>query len=305
MQQDKDDKTMARKSKSTGLTVVGDSANLPVVPMANFKSFSKFVRLADELVDSNERIWKARERIRTKSDPFPTEQTFTLSDYIQSILAECRALWEEFNPERYYEGEDEDYGLREDLIAARLAYTLGSVKVTGGTPEAFSEMVLNHVADMEGLTWPALEGACRQVESECKFLSIAEIKEAINEHIELWDKRSNSIRNLDEYAKWGLEDLEQWKRNEQIREAGFVVSRARVGFDQAYRVWGTGVQQMITLQREAARIASQIEIGFGRLAGLEREVNEKHEALIEATNAKALLVHELECDRAESEVDPE
>ncbi len=48
---------MARKSNSTDLTVV-EGGNLPakVNPIAEFKSFSRFVKLCDAMVDQLKRI---------------------------------------------------------------------------------------------------------------------------------------------------------------------------------------------------------------------------------------------------------
>ena len=292
---------MARKSKD--LTVIEGSQNLPVVPMVNFKSFSKFVRMADKLVEKYENICKAQARIKTGADPIPTERDFTLGEYTTEILAECRALWEEFNPEHYYDGEDEDWALREDLIGARLAYTLGSVKVTGGTPEAFSEMVLNHVADIEDLTWPALEGACRQVEAECKFLSISEIKEAINEHIELWDKRRDVIESLDTYAEWGLGKLKE-SRNKKLVEAAERAERGtRLTYEMANKEFYKARFQLCSMQARAAEMAEVIEMGMDRLTELEADVAQKFQAAEAATSAKYKLFMELDSANADEEDD--
>ena len=131
----------------------------------------------------------------TDSSDAPTSEVeLSLDDEDRERIAEAQELWNTFNGEHLY---DSDGNLLNEEIAVRLASTVGAVKVTGATPEAFNERLIDHVSDVYRLSWPALESACREMETEFKFLSIAEAIATVKKHDEIWDSWKHSIFNLE------------------------------------------------------------------------------------------------------------
>src|SRR5262245_32500026 len=145
---------MACKSKN--LTIVeGGTTNLPaqVNPIAEFRSFSRFVKLCDAMVDQLKRIERLNSEVCPGRGSFvPSGEEFQLSDEAKHTMAQAQAMWRHFSPEHLY---TEDGTLKASEISARLSRTVGSVRITAGEAQTFNETLTVHVADIEGLEWPA------------------------------------------------------------------------------------------------------------------------------------------------------
>ena len=174
-----------------------------------FRDFSRFAKLAEGLNEQYAEIKRAVRRMNTDSSDAPTsEAELSLDDEDRERIAEAQELWNTFNGEHLY---DSDGNLLNEEIAVRLASTVGAVKVTGATPEAFNERLIDHVSDVYRLSWPALESACREMETEFKFLSIAEAIATVKKHDEIWDSWKHSIFNLECASEDSLKVFQQYQ----------------------------------------------------------------------------------------------
>ena len=293
---------MARKSKNTDLMIV-EGGNLPakVNPIAEFKSFTRFVKLCDAMVDQLKRIEMLTCEICPGRGSFvPSRDDFQLSDEAKKTMAEARAMWRHFNPEDAY---NENGELRASRISGRLARTVGSVRVTAGEAQTFNETLTVHVADIEGLEWPALDSACRELEAEAKFLSVAEVLEAIKEHMKVWKRRYSAVWHIDSRIEIALAELEELEHDEKVKAVERAVRAAGVAYETANNAVEKALHQLCSMQEEAAHRARQIEIGFDRLDGLKREAAEKWQAYDASIKAKHQLFVELDAANADEEDD--
>ena len=146
-------------------------------------------------------------------------------------------------------------------ISARLARTVGSVRVTAGEAQTFNETLTVHVADIDGLEWPALDSACRELEAEAKFLSVAEVLEVIKNHIPIWKRRKSAVWYLDSRQTLALYELEELEHAEKVKAVERAERAAGVAYETANNTLEKAIRQLCGMQEEAAHRARQIEMG--------------------------------------------
>ena len=293
---------MARKSNSTDLTVV-EGGNLPakVNPIAEFKSFTRFVKLCDAMVDQLKRIEMLTCEICPGRGSFvPSREEFRLSDEAERTMADAQAMWRHFNPKDAY---NENGELKASRISGRLARTVGSVRVTAGEAQTFNETLTVHVAGIEGLEWPALDSACRELEAEAKFLSVAEVLEAIKSHMNLWKRRYSAVWHIDSRIGIALAELEELEHDEKVKAVERAMRAAGVAYETANNAVEKALHQVCQMQEEAARKAFQIQIGLDRIVDLRQEAAEKWQAYDASIKAKHQLFMELDAANANEEDD--
>ena len=206
---------MTRKKHE--LVVANQTTALALSTGPTFKEFSKFVRLADAIVERRKELERACTAMRIGSREAPSSKVeLALDSDEEEMIAEAKSFWQTFNGEHLY---DADGDLLVEEIMLRIASTVGSVKVTGPTPEAFNERLVDHVSDIEGLTWPALESACRELETEFKFLSIAEAVEVVKRHVDLWCERESAIDYLKRQSENAIGVFEECELNKVLEKA--------------------------------------------------------------------------------------
>jgi len=186
---------------------------------------------------------------------------------------------ERFDPEDNYEQDHEgNEMLKTGPIAARLGMMIGSFINTPQSPELFGRAMIEQVADIEGLSMPALETACREIVRTEKWPDIPKVVAVVSEHINEWNTRRRAVFWVERER---LELISILTKREEKKKKG---ERERAITGQRY-----AVNQWI---RETQRLAREIEAGKVALA-----------EEIERRNARlAMLAQKLaEAERRESE----
>ena len=208
---------MTRKKHSTELAVANQTTALALNTGPTFKDFSRFVRLADAIVERRKELERACVAMRIGSREAPKSKIeLELDSDEEQMIAEAKSFWETFDGEHLY---DADGDLLAEEIMLRIASTVGAVKVTGSTPEAFNERLVDHVSDIPCLTWSALKSACRELETEFKFLSIAEAVEVVKRHVDLWCERERAINYLKSQSEDAIRIFEECELNKILEKA--------------------------------------------------------------------------------------
>ena len=242
-----------------------DPAQIPAItkPRNKWRAFRRLAELGDELVERCDTINDLARQIRKREPGQPLPDCgATLNDYDRQRIAEFEKLLELLNPEDNYEEEDEDdrVYLKRKVIKQRLALLVGSKHIgQPTTPEAYTGMLLEHVAGLDPFSYLALESACRELETEKKFLpDISEVVEAIQRHDKLWDRRK--------YAFWTIEsraaELTDLIAREQPRieaELAFEkAQQARRKFTRSISVLSANKQSAIRAQNCAAEAHEKV-----------------------------------------------
>jgi hypothetical protein len=243
---------MTRKKHSTELVVANQTTALALNTGPTFKDFSKFVRLADAIVERRKELERACTAMRIGSREAPKSKAeLRLDSDEEEMIAEAKSFWETFDGEHLY---DDDGVLLVEEIMLRIASTVGAVKVTGSTPEAFNERLVDHVSDISCLTWSALESACRELETKFKFLSISEAVEVVKKHVDLWGERERAINYLKRQSENAIAIFEECELQKTLQKAEHEVWRARNFLDQ---------------------VVHRTELAEKRIKSLESEINDR------------------------------
>ena len=285
---------MTRK-KSTELVVANQTTALATNTGPTFKDFSKFIRLADAIVDRREELERACNAMLIGSREAPSSKVEVefLADE-EEMIAEAKSFWQTFNGEDLY---DADGDLLAEEIMLRIASTVGSVKVTGSTPEAFNERLVDHVSDIDGLTWPALESACRELETEFKFLSIAEAVPVVKRHVDLWGERERAINYLEKLSERAVRIFDECELKKVLQRAENEEWKARSFLNNVSHRMDLAEKQIQVWTGEIARLQyniddSQINLDAdkGVLARarseLDAAVSKKHKIMQQIDEAK-------------------
>jgi hypothetical protein len=157
------------------------------------------------------------------------------AEWCQKLSAKCRAGFERFDPPHNYEQDDDgDDVLKTASIAARLGVMIGSFMNTlPQSPELFGCAMVEQVADIEGLTMPALETACREIVRREKWPDIPKVVDIVSEHVDQWRKRRRALAQADRTRLELIPILierEQMKKREaherEVQQATFAVQSA-------------------------------------------------------------------------------
>lgn len=271
---------MTRKKHE--LVVANHPSELAINTGPKWKDFSKFAKLAENLLEQYQEMQQAIADMEYDSRPVGKLE-FWLDDDDKEQIADAQALWQTFNGEHLYDADGELLG---EEIAARLASTIGSVKVTGSTPEAFNERIVDHVGDITGLTWPALESACRKMEKEHTFLSIAEAITIIERQDELWDKRKHAIFNLEPLAEEGTKRWHEHQQKLEFQKAKNAEWSARSCLDRLSAKVASAENQVLIWRSQIGDLQSKIgEIEEGLEVDRKEQENARRE-LDEASSKK-------------------
>ena len=247
---------MTRK-KSTELALANQTTALATNNGPTFKDFSKFIRLSDAIVDRREELERACNAmlIGSREAPSSKVELHFLADE-EEMIAEAKGFWQTFNGEHLYDANGD---LLAEEIMLRIASTVGSVKVTGSTPEAFNERLVDHVSDIEGLTWPALESACRELEAEFKFLSISEAVSVVKRHVDLWDTRKTAMLYLKSLSGRAVRIFDECELKKVLQRAENEEWKARSFLDNVSRRMDLAEKQIKDWELEIGRYKWNIE----------------------------------------------
>jgi chromosome segregation ATPase len=185
-----------------------------------------------------------------------------------------------------------DY-LKRNVISKRLALLVGSKHIgQPTTPEAYIGMLLEHVAGMEPFSYLALESACRELETEKKFLpDISEVVEAIRRHDDMWERRKGAFWSI----KRAAADLANLIATEQprveVEQAEAREDHARRALNRALDVLGHQKREATSKQEAAANAAQEAQDAVAQIACFEAKV-------IEACNAVEAAKAELDAAAA-------
>ena len=247
---------MTRK-KSTELVVANQTTALATNTGPTFKDFSKFIRLADAIVDRREELERACNAMLIGSREAPSSKVaLELDSDEEEMIAEAKSFWQTFNGEHLY---DTDGDLLAEEIMLRIASTVGSVKVTGSTPEAFNERLVDHVSDIDDLTWPALKSACRELETEFKFLSIAEAVTVVKKHVDLWGERESAIIYLKTLSEKAVRIFDKCELKKTLSEAEREEYKARAFLDHVVNRMDRAEKQIKDWEGAIARLQYNID----------------------------------------------
>jgi hypothetical protein len=189
------------------------------------------------------------------------------AEWCQKLSAKCRAGFERFDPPHNYEQDDDgDDVLKTASIAARLGVMIGSFMNTlPQSPELFGRAMVEQVADIEGLSMPALESACREIVRTEKWPDIPKVVDVVSEHVDQWRKRRRALaaaeRTRLELIPILIEREQKKQKEAHEREVQQVTYQVR----DAMRI-----TQRLAKEIEAAKVAlaKEIETRNAALAAL-------------------------------------
>jgi hypothetical protein len=275
----------AKNGRSKAITFNSSNSLAIAAPPPNademvkwWRAFKRFMADCDELAEYYGSLWTERiEEAEHARTPAELEDD---ADWCQKLVAKCEAGLERFDPEDNYEQDHEgNEMLKTGPIAARLGMMIGSfINTLPQSPELFGRAMIEQVADIEGLSMPALETACREIVRTEKWPDIPKVVAVVSEHINEWNTRRRAVFWVERER---LELISILTKREEKKKKG---ERERAITGQRY-----AVNQWI---RETQRLAREIEAGKVALA-----------EEIERRNARlAMLAQKLaEAERRESE----
>ena len=216
--------------------------------------------------------------------PLPDEREIKLSAYEVALVQRCSEAIELLDPQDNYEDANRECDLRRDVISVRLAMLVGGFPTGApGDPEVFVSVMLEHVCALEGLTFLALDAACRQITTSQKFLpAISEITKAVEEHQEIWDRRYTVIWGI---ARRSREIVAEITALRPAWEAAAVIRAeqvARQNLNTAIGLRREAVADAVAAQKTAATAAQEVAAKLERLQQRETRVSEAAQALTDA-----------------------
>jgi hypothetical protein len=274
-------------------------------PVNKFKLFATLSEEADDLVTQHaelmqtERTLKkcitelkaAREQNRLVDPAILTDFAkiigggdVTLDEYSSELVARCREAMEVLDPEDNY---DDDGCLKKSIVAKRLSLLIGAFPMGApATPEVYTKMLVEHIANDSEVTYLALESACREITTQQKFLpTISEVLEVLATHNSTWSSRHFAIHNIKRRACELADSIAEAKPKfdaeataEKIRQAEMSLEHCRA---QAVRA----ADDVKAKQQLAAKAAQQVELAFAGLAGWQKRIVHVEQALAETKAA--------------------
>jgi hypothetical protein len=244
-----------------------------------WRAFKRFMADLDALKEYHDDL--VEERHGRNDDPPRTPADLEDdAEWCQKLTAKCRAGFERFDPAENYEPDDDDGVLKTAPIAARLGVMIGSFMNTmPQSPELFGHAMVEQVADINGLTMPALETACREIVRTEKWPDIPKVVDVVSKHVSRWRGR-----------RWALAMAERTR----LELIPILIEREQKKKEEAHE---HEVQQATYQVRDAMRTTQRLakEIESAKTA-LANEIETRNAAL-----AKLIEKH-AEWEKRESEL---
>jgi len=248
-----------------------------------WRAFRRFMADLDELSGYYDSLRGARLE-QDANDRRTVADLEADGEWCQTLTAKCRASFERFDPPHNYEEDEEnpeaDEVLKTAAIAARLGVMIGSfLNTLPQSSELFARAMVEQVADIEDLSMPALETACREIVRTEKWPDIPKIVDIVTEHVDQWRKH-----------RWALAGAERLRR-ELIP---ILTEREQKKKKEAHE---REVKQVTNTVRDAMRTTQRLakEIAAAK-AALAKEIETRNVALA------ALVQEHFEAEQHESEL---
>jgi hypothetical protein len=200
-----------------------------------FREFNRFVADMNELEEYYEQLNDNRFG-RAGDEALASGDVDDHADWCQELVARCKAGLEQFDRRENYDDPDDDESeLSQEHVAKRITVMVASFpNANPSSPEGYMQMLIEHVAAVEGLTEVALESACREIVETQKFApAISEVMEVVNKHVGQWGDRRFALHHV-ERTRLELikvltereEEREKQKLKDAIKEATWKVQSA-------------------------------------------------------------------------------
>jgi hypothetical protein len=97
------------------------------------KMLNELAAEADRVAARNDELEKLVILVRENTAPKDAKQIATLSRYDEALVARCTEALELLDANESYEDDDQECGLRRDIVSARLAILIGAFPNSGGS----------------------------------------------------------------------------------------------------------------------------------------------------------------------------
>jgi hypothetical protein len=278
--------------------VAVDAPKVPAVkkPLNKWRQHHILTEQADGLVERYNELRELEQQVlqRKPGEPLPDLVQAELDEHDQWMLARCRELVKQLDPEDAYEPEDDDdddewYDIRwlkRSHIAKRLSLLIAAMPAgKAGTPDGFVKMLLEHVADTE-MCALTLEDACRDLERNAKFLpTISEVLAAIEKHQKEWSKRRCAIDGITHESEW-LQVLIRKRQPEAALEiAQAKQQEAKRDWLCQISSWARAVADANKAQEEARIAYQKVEAAMASMVKAQQKLDDAARALRAADDA--------------------
>ena len=224
-----------------------------------------------------------RRNFSLMEDRLPVPEEYEVYDDTREQIATCRRLMAELDGKDRY---DDDGVLGRDVIAPRLAWMYGSMPTNPDiNQEVFPQSLVNHVADVDNLTYLALESACRefQLSGQKAPGKIADVIEMLEKHIELWRVREFVLDSIERLATKIALKVEDLREEVEVAKKEAAIRKAHEAWESAKSKMNWKRKTLVDKQNIAAELADKIMLGFHDLKNFyEPAVQRAEAALIEA-----------------------
>jgi hypothetical protein len=262
-----------KKTKRQDVVPVA-APELPAVqkPINKTKLFRKLVETADELVDDLKDLEHIQDQMygRVPSlDTLPKIRDMEhRGKHYKERVQRCEELIQLLDPESNYDDPDYERLLNPEIVRERLAWLVGSKHIgSATTPEAYLTSLLNYVADEPNLDYLTLEGACRELETETKWLpDISEVLKAIRKHYELWNTRLNAIWYIEKTVSNVIERIKELTPQAELMHAKAKLQQAESKLKSSLRLYGSRRDAAIEKQEAARKAAQEVEAAMAAFA---------------------------------------
>jgi len=205
-----------------------------------WRAFRRWVADLDELEQYYDDLSEER---RGQGNPSRTPADLENdAEWCQELTAKCWAGFERFDPADNCEQDDDlEDVLKTAPIAARLGVMIGSfMNSTPQSPELFMRAMVEQVADINGLTVPALETACREIVRTEKWPDIPKVVAVVTDHVHEWGNRRFALiwaeRTRLALIPILIEREQKKKKEEQERAFNAALSEAKSAMATTQRI---------------------------------------------------------------------
>lgn len=289
---------MSTRTKPKGeIVTVVERRSLTVVqhkPGQRWRLLDHLADNADTLVERSGELsqlqitlWRKQALVRKSSptlistiDPDGAE----LNDDDRDLIADCREALALLTPPDCYDDEGQ---LTKDAIAKRLAAMAAAIPAGGAADaDAYAHAMIEHVGAVDGLTYIALDDACRRrAEGKPFHPNPGELVTLLREQQEIWSRRTSAIEQIERQSQELIAEIAEFMPQLEAavaasdqREAEFELNRARYRREQA-------AKHAVQMQANAAEAAKRAHAAMDQLAKDDAWLAEKAQALADATAA--------------------
>jgi hypothetical protein len=292
---------------STSLVPVAEVSQQPPAikkPVNKFKLFTTLNEEADDVLTQHaelvqtertlQRCITALEDARTHQRPvdpailtdFANIGDVTLSEYSREQVACCREAMALLDPDDNY---DDDGCLKKSIVAKRLSLLIGAFPMgTPATPEVYTKMLVEHIANDNEVTYLALESACREITTQQKFLpTISEVLEVLETHNCTWSSRKRAIHNLKRLARELADSIAEAKPKFDAEATAQKIKQKEMSLEFARAQAVRAADDVKAKQQLAAKAAQEVKWAFERLAAWQVKVARVEQALATSVISKS------------------